>query len=541
MFSIDFRYILTGIIVAAMVIAGSIEDSFAISSTNVLLDSQLYAYLDKLGGMGLIHSDIKGIKPYSKAEAVRLLLEAENNILTHDDAPAFAASLLESGKQLLRREIDLKRNPEKAPLVGSTPVSSLLLRYVYLDGKPRSYERFVNDPGNDGVFGIGKGLRPANPWPTPVRHHGTEGTPLFENNDGIVYRNGSNAEVRCATEVAVQDKLAVLLEPSLMNNESATTLRLNRGYLKVGGEALELEVGRDENWLGPGYRGAMTLTNNARNLDFIKLSSPEPFQVTWLSWLGSIKYALIVSQLDRTVTDGQERQPWFYALKLSLKPARNVEIGFNLGRMQGGQGTDNSARAWVNGLVGGTSNDNSKANAGFDGRYRIPWLLNTELYGELSGCDAAAFWPIVESYLAGIHIPMLTADGKNELRFEYFRGNNILSTSGTFPTGFLYDNMPFGHSQGGAVEDYFARYVHWFDARNNVALEYIYTERGSFGLLQGQAMERKNSGRIFWTMPVYDNVNIQLMYGVEHIANVDMTDNQNRTNQLVRFELRYRY
>jgi hypothetical protein len=51
------------------------------------------------------------------------------------------------------------------------------------------------------------------------------------------------------------------------------------------------------------------------------------------------------------------------------------------------------------------------------------------------GEDTAAFWPIVESYVAGIFVPCLTADGRNDFRFEYYLGNAILSTNSTFPQG----------------------------------------------------------------------------------------------------------
>jgi len=272
-----------------------------------------------------------------------------------------------------------------------------------------------------------------------------------------------------------------------------------------------------------------------------KLSSPEPFRVGWLSWLGDLKYALIFSQLDKTVTDGQERQPWFYALKLSTKPIDNLEVGFNLGRIQGGPGVNNSLRDWVNGLVGGTGSDNSKASAGIEARYRIPWLRNTELYGEFSGSDAAAFWPIVESYVAGFFIPRLTAGGRDDFRFEFFQGNQILYTSGTFPGGFLYKGLPWGHSQGGATQDFFTRYSHWFSARNNLALEYFHTNRGMVGRVAGQAIERKNAGRISWTLPLYSGLDTQFLYGIEKINNLNLVDGAQRTNQLFSVELHYRY
>ena len=40
---------------------------------------------------------------------------------------------------------------------------------------------------------------------------------------------------------------------------------------------------------------------------------------------------------------------------------------------------------------------------------------------------------------------------------------------------------------------------------------------------------------------VYGDFDAQMMYGVEHIDNMDLAGNQDRTNQLAKFELRYRY
>jgi hypothetical protein len=514
----------------------------AVSSANIPLDSPVYLYLEKLAGFGLITSDVKGLKPFSKAEAARLVLEAETHLESGvTGAPAFVRELMDRTRELLPREVSLRNDPaRRPPFIDYNPMASLRMRYLYLDGAPRDYARLVHDPGDDGVFGIGSGLRPATPTAV-VTQVGSEGTPLSENNDGAVYHRGSNGELRWATEGYVRDKAAALIEPMLLASGTGTTVRLNRGYLKIGGGALELELGKDENWLGFGYRNEITLTNNAQNLTIAKLSSPEPFRVGWLSWLGDLKYALIFSQLDRTVTDGQERRPWFYAIKLSSKPTDNLEIGLNLARMQGGPGVNNSLRDWVNGLVGGTSSDNSKANAGVEARYRIPWLRNTELYGEFSGCDAAAFWPIVESYVAGFFIPRLTAEGRDDFRFEFFQGNQILYTSGTFPEGFLYKGLPLGDSQGGATQDFFARYSHWFSVRNNLALEFFYTNRGMVGRVPGQAIERVYAGRTFWTMPVYGDVDAQVEYGIEKIRNFNLVDGADRTNQLFKLELRYRY
>ena len=230
-----------------------------------------------------------------------------------------------------------------------------------------------------------------------------------------------------------------------------------------------------------------------------------------------------------------------------------MEIGFNLGRQVGGPGVNDSVGDNIRGLIGGTSADNSNGLAGFELRYRIPWLRNTELYGEFSGEDTAGFWPIVESYVAGFYIPRLTVDGKNDFRFEFFQGNRILYTNGTFPEGYIYKGLPIGHSQGGAVQDFFARYSHWFSPRNSVAMEYFNTSRGDQGRVRVdgagnfkadgvmQAIERKNALRAFWNLPLHGDVDMNVMYGWERINNFNLVEGVARTNQLFKVDLSYRY
>lgn len=544
-------YLKSYLLVLCILLAFS-TSAFALSSPNVPLDSPIYQYLEKLSGFGLVTGDIRGIRPYSRSEAARLLHEAETRLET-GSYPPFAAEIAARLRELLPREAALYGETEKAPGFDYTPLANAKLRYVYLDGTPRSYYRAVNTyPGDEGVFGIGRGLRPRSPNPSPVQQRGSEGTPLFENNNGIIYRSGNNLEIRATGEVFVGAQSSLLLEPMLLWSErgDGATLRLNKGYLKLGGEGVELEVGRDENWLGLGYRGGITLTNNARNFDLVKISSPEPVQSRYL-W--DMKYALIMSRFEETVTNGRERQPYFMGAKLSMKPSLNSELGINLGRQVGGPGVSNSLGDTLRGLLGGWNRDNSNSMAGVELRFRLPWLRNSEMFAEFSGEDAAAFWPIVESYLAGIYIPRLTDSGRDDLRFEYFHGNKNLYTNSTFPAGYLYNGLPIGHSQGGATEEYFLRYSHWFFARHNLALECFRTTRGESGRLPVdatgaysatgvmQAVERKVSLRGFWNFPVSAGWNGLLMYGWEAIDNFELRQGEDRTNHLLRAEVSYKY
>lgn len=530
-------------------------DCWALASNNIPLDSPVYFYLEKLSGFGLLDSDVKGLKPYSKAEAARLLLEAEGNLTRSGaETPAFASELMLRLHELLPREVSLQNEPDKAPLVDYNILSAARLRYVYLDGVPRDYNRDVHDPAHQSAFGfIGGDLRPLGAGGI-VHTTGTEGTPLLENNEGVIYRHGHNAELRWSMEGYGGDWGSVLLEPMLLHTPDSDALRLQKGYLKVGSGGLELEVGRDVNWFGPGYRGTTTLTNNARNFDLVKLSSPEPLDVGWVKkYVGDLKYALIVSRFDETGSGVTLRQPWFVGLKLAVKPRPWYEIGFNVVREQGGPGFAGSPSLKET-IFGGGDNDHLNSIAGVDLRFRIPWLRNTELYGEFSGEDnAGGVWPIVESYVAGIYIPRLTAAGRDDLRFEYFWGSVMLYGDWQFPAGYVYHNMTPGHSQGGAAQDFFVRYSHWFSVRNNLALEYFHTERGNVGRVTvnnlgnfdpngvRQAVERKNAARIFWNLPLYGDADLGMMYGWERINNFNLVGGVDRTNQLFKVDLSYRY
>lgn len=514
--------------------------TWALASNNIPLDSPIYLYLDKLGGFGLIVTDTKGLRPYSRAEAARLLLEAEHSVATCAGVvEPFAEDLIIRLRELLHREV-LLREGAAPPTSDYDFFSAARLRYVYLDGVPRSYNRDIVDPGHQSVFGfIGGDLR--NQGPDIVHGTGAEGTPLFENNEGVIYRQGSNGEFRWDMDAFFMDKVSVLLEPQILVSSGSQDLTLQKGYVKLGGGGLELEVGRDALWFGPGYRGTTTLTNNAQNFDMIKLSSPEPVDTTWAKkYLGDFKYTLAFARFDSTGYGEGHRQPYFVGLKLDVKPTSWFEMGFNMVREQGGPGLPGNISTFCK-IFGGCSNDGINAIAGFDMRFRLPWLRNTEIYGEFSGEDSASFWPFVESYIVGAYIPNLTSSGKDDLRLEAYWGSYIAYVDYQFPNGYNYHGMTPGHSQGGATFDFFTEYTHWFSVRNRVALDYFFTERGNGGRMPDQAVERKNAGRLWWSLPVVGDINAKLMYGIEHIYNFNLVGGSNRTNQLAFLELSYKY
>jgi hypothetical protein len=56
-----------------------------------------------------------------------------------------------------------------------------------------------------------------------------------------------------------------------------------------------------------------------------------------------------------------------------------------------------------------------------------------------------------------------------------------------------------------------------------------------------QPIERKYSLRASWSLPVYHDWDALLVYGWERVDNWDLQQGENRTNQLIRAELSYKY
>src|SRR5512140_1228309 len=86
-------------------ICGAPQNTWALASGNIPLDSPVYDYLEKLAALGLIRSDTSSLKPYARAEAARLVLEAEENRANLDGSDnVFADGLLTRLRELLPRE-----------------------------------------------------------------------------------------------------------------------------------------------------------------------------------------------------------------------------------------------------------------------------------------------------------------------------------------------------------------------------------------------------------------------------------------------------
>lgn len=121
----------------------------------------------------------------------------------------------------------------------------------------------------------------------------------LENSQGELYRKGLNLRWAFRSRAQIGDFFSLYLHPEALLDEGTGQGRLVEGSLKLTFKNIELEVGRDSPWWGPGFHGAVLFSNNTRPLDLVKLSSAEPFlPPSFLKFLGPTKVTFFLARLE---------------------------------------------------------------------------------------------------------------------------------------------------------------------------------------------------------------------------------------------------
>lgn len=532
------------------------SSAFAAASPNVPLDHWSYPALDRLEAFGLIQSALVGTRPFSRDEMARLIKEALNQKEISGKAlPPIITHLLDKLQREFKAELDAFGS-ECGRSSYLKPIEEAQLRYVYTDGDPRQYT------GYPGTRFIAK----AN-----------EGTPLVYNNEGVVYGKYNNLSAQFSTTFGVGDFFAGSVEPIFLvrqneghsDNVSDTVgADLLKGYGKLSRWNVELEIGRDSMWWGPGRHGELIMTNNATPFDMIKLSNPEPVLLPWyFSYLGPFKYTIFLSRLEdyrvRPITSQPvDERPInvgtssFGGWRVDFKPHALFEMGVSSTFIFGGPGIPGLTAGDVLSLfgVGDVTAANNKINqlGSFDFRFRLPWLRNSVLYGEYAGEDAGGIGgPWYTSlfnevgYTLGLYVPRLTDDGMTDLRIEWAKNAHIVSrTPGVwyghniFIGGYAHDDLIIGHHMFGDAEDLFVRITRYLNKDVQVGVDYDFMKRG---ITLSPVQESNNQWGVDVTYDINDHLSVIARYGFEIVDNFDLVEGDTRHNNLVMTTLKLEF
>lgn len=344
---------------------------YAETSTYVPVDDDVYGILYRLEAEGIIQSGLLTTRPLSRREAARLVMEAERNV---EDKSPFLRQLVRT----LKRRLDAERDEVKYV----KPFDKAYIGYIYSD---------------------------------------QAGQELNYNNDGDIYEDGSNLRLGFSSRAEL-GRFSFYVNPEFRYSQNDEDLVMKEAYGILGFLGFKLEVGKHSQWWGPGYHGAILLSNNAEPLTLLKLTNPHPVLLPWVfRHLGLFRFVFFASRLE------EERvvpEPYLWGLRLNFKPIPYLEIGLQRTALLGGKGRPEDLSTWWKSFTGKGENiagvEAGDQRAGFDVKITLPLEWQPlQLYLEAAGEDEAGGLPSKWAYLTGVYLPRILNFERIDFRAEY--------------------------------------------------------------------------------------------------------------------------
>lgn len=456
----------------------------AMASININVSDDTYNLLLRLEAEGVIKSGLLATRPLSRKDAARLILEAERN---SEGRSLFLQQLVKSLKKRFKGDIE--------GVAYVKPLDTVYIDCAYSDrdGKELGY----NDNGDD--YG-----------------------------DGFNFRSGlsSGAEL---------GRFSLYINPELRYSNGDAQFIIKRAYGALGFSALELQAGKDSQWWGPGYHGAILVSNNAEPLTMVKLTNPQPVLLPWIfEYLGPFRFVFFVTRL------GQDRvvpEPYLWGMRFNFRPIPSLEAGIQRTAMLGGEGQPEDLGAWwrsftaeeVPGESGHSTGSEGDQRAGFDVKVTLPFKRQpVQLYAEAAGEDEAGSMPYRWAYLGGVYLPGIFSD-RLDLRAEYATTHvsgspDVWYTHHVYGSGYTYKGRVIGHHMGTDSKDIFMELSYLVPEKNtSVSVSFDREEHNLSGSKTGRKDEFTLSAKIMLRDDM--GVNASFNYGLmENSGNLPGSD-----------------
>jgi membrane-associated phospholipid phosphatase len=471
-------------------------------SPYVPLDSWIYPALDRLAGLGLIHSGFGGLRPWTRRECMRQWNEADEKLPTRGEENSEAQKLVDA----LRREFRPETEVADGGTTGGTfRLESVYSRTVHISGMP------LTDGYNFGQTQFDDFGRPySGGWNTinGFSSYATSGPWV-----GYVRAEEQTAPsippLPLAAREAVQtyadmeqDGPHLPLQPGT-TKPSVRQFEILEAYVGLMLSNWQVSFGKQSLSWGPGDGGSMTLSNNAPPINMFRISRTAPLKLpSVLGWLGPVRTEFFLGQLagyefifSPSGLNGQygqslSPQPFIHGQKLSFKPTANFEFGFFRTTIFGGEGYPFTLHTFLRSLLStgntpaGFPNKPGKRTSGLDFSYRLPGLRNwLTFYGE--GLAYDEFSPIAyadrSAWRAGLYFSHFPKVQKLDLRVEGVYTDNPIGgavghgfyySNGTWRNGYTNNGYLMGSWVGRDGQGAQAWTNYWFGARNRVQFNF---------------------------------------------------------------------
>jgi hypothetical protein len=461
----------------------------ASASSNIPLHSWIYEHLERLVNSGLVDQASLSTKPLNRRQAAEIVAQAVRNLEGGAIVSGLQRPLLEDQLELLIEEFkwELQR-------MGSYPFGE--------EGQPPP-RWFSLKPLETAYV---KGSYAEDPY-------------LLENSKADLWAHGFDLRLGGSSRLELAEYLSFYVHPEYRYDEEQNKGYFLETYGKLSFLNLELEVGRDSRWWGPGYHGSLLLSDHALPLELVEISSASPFRLPWfLRHLGTFDLSFFLARLEEERDFPHAK---LMGMRIDWSPFPFLELGASRVILFDGKGRPSySGPDYLEVLVARKENKPGKFNnnqlASLDATLRIrdlvryfPLANSLVLYGEYGGEDMAGEKRGVPyPYKAGVIVGFLlqdlfTAEGL-DLRGEYARTHKVWYRHGVYWSGYTYRGVLLGHHMGGDADDLYFRLSQWLSRKVQAALDF---DQQRYGLSRSRHMREmyvEGSVLLFrpWDLPL---------------------------------------
>lgn len=470
-------------------------------SPYVPLDSWIYPALDRLAAMGLIDSGFAGMRPWTRNECARLLVEVGEH--TSQGTGGLEAEKI---YRLLETEFRSELENEGGYDHPRAQVESVYARVTDISGQPLTDGNYfgqtiVNDFGRPYEEGFNS-VDGLSAWTTSGRWAGYIRAEYQ-------HSPSAPAEPLAARQFEFSsDGLPGV--PPATPFAPVNQLQLLDAYAGLTFDNWQISFGKQSLSWSPMQSGPLMFSDNVTPINMFRVDRVSPFKLpSILGWLGPMRIEMFVGQLTAHefvfdnvsgLTTGQfgqslSRQPLLHGEKLSFKPTPNFEFSVNETTVFGG---GDSPLTWHNFLksykdllvvpTGSSGADNAEditdPRSGIDFAYRVPGLRNwLTFYGDAFTEDEISplGYPRKSAFQGGLYFPRIPGIQKLDLRLEGgttapvdFLGcggcfyNNTRYPGGSYVNGGNLIGSWMG--RGGQGESAWSTY--WLSSRSKIQLHF---------------------------------------------------------------------
>jgi hypothetical protein len=305
-----------------------------LGSTYVPMDSWVYPALDRLHALGYVDTAFLGLRPWTRLSIVSMLQESSDKMDAHrDDEEALEIFLA------LRKEFAADEDGVGGPHAAHVEADTLYSLLRGISGTPlrdsfHLGQTLVNDYGRPYQQGFN------NYSGFSARGEAGRFSLYFRGE----YQHAPSAagySMALAEYLSANDFIPYATNPVQATIPqgpiaAANPFRVMEAELSYHILGHEVSFGKHDHWLGPAQGGSLAWSTNAENIYAFEINRVEPLRIPGLARLiGPMRYDFYVGSLKGHTFPND---PWVHMEKISFKPSKNLEMGFERTTVWGGKG-----------------------------------------------------------------------------------------------------------------------------------------------------------------------------------------------------------